>query len=405
MVLKEILWILFIIVQAIIALYLLLPFLLTIIYWIKKLFRIRAFHERLPFVTEKDHEFAIIITAHQETKFLLPLVDSILQQTYAQFYVYIVADDCDISRLNFNDSRITILRPEKPLNAKIKSIDYALTRFVKEHDAMIILDADNLIHPKFLSVMNSYFKKGFRAVQSEFRAKNTDSDYERMDAIGDMFNFFLEREMRMEMGLSAAIWGSGIALDTKLYKEVVYHNFLGGFDKKLQAHIVTRVPVIAFAKEAILYDEKISSGKSLENQRTRWLNAQFKYMKESWKVFTLGIKTFNFNLAYFGFIIIRPPLFIIIGLGLLFCALNFFISQVLFITWLSIFCAFLFSFVAIIAIKSNDRRFFVTVLKIPLFFMRQVAAFFKMRKANKYFIKTEHKKVVFINDILKHHSV
>ncbi|MGZ8543811.1 MAG: glycosyltransferase family 2 protein [Flavisolibacter sp.] len=380
--------------------YLLLPFFLTLIYLFKKLFRIGAPHERLHAVNDKEHDFAIIVTAHQETKFLFPLVDSVLKQQYQRYQVYVVADDCDISTLRFPDARVTILKPEQPLNAKIKSIDYALSKFVRHHDAMVILDADNLIHPAFLSVMNTFFQKGFRAVQSEFKAKNTDSDYERMDAMGDMFNFFLEREMRMELGISAAIWGSGITMDTALYKQVVYKNFLGGFDKKLQAHIVRTVPVIGFAKEAILYDEKITSGKSLENQRTRWLNAQFKYMSESWKVFLLGWRKLNFNLVYFGFIILRPPLFMIIGFGILCCLLNIFIQPALAIVWLGVFFLFITSFIAIIWIKSRDRRYFKTFLRMPLFFMRQVLAFTKMKKANKYFIKTEHKKVVFIHDIL-----
>lgn len=388
-------------IQIWVALYLLLPFILTLIYLFKKLFRIKAPHEGMPELNDKEHDFAIIVTAHQEIKFLFPLVDSVLKQHYQHYQVYVVADDCDITTLKFSDPRVTILKPEQPLNAKIKSIDYALSKFVRPHDAMVILDADNLIHPGFLSVMNGFFRKGFRAVQSEFKAKNTDSDYERMDAMGDMFNFFLEREMRMELGISAAIWGSGITMDTALYKQVVYKNFLGGFDKKLQAHIVRTVPVIGFAKDAILYDEKITSGKSLENQRTRWLNAQFKYMSESWKVFLLGWKKLNFNLVYFGLIILRPPLFMIIGLGLVFFLVNLFYAPAVAIAWLIVFFLFITSFIAITWIKSRDSRYFKTFLRMPLFFMRQVLAFTKMKRANKSFIKTEHKKVVFIQEILR----
>ena len=167
--------------------------------------------------------------------------------------------------------------------------------------------------------MNAYFQKGYKAVQADFKAKNIDTPFARMDAIGDIFNFFVEREMRMELGLSAAIWGSGIAIDLALYKEVIYHNFLGGFDKRLQAHLVQRVPLIAFAKDAILYDEKIMSGASLQTQRTRWLNAQFKYFKLGWSVLLKGIRRKSFNQAYFAFITLRPPLFILFGLGIFIC--------------------------------------------------------------------------------------
>jgi cellulose synthase/poly-beta-1,6-N-acetylglucosamine synthase-like glycosyltransferase len=394
------LYVLLFLVQAVIAVYLLIPALFTIIYFIRKLFGMKGRGEKKPFLTDKEFEFGIIITAHEETEFITPLVDSILKQTYGKYAVYIVADACDISTLNFTDKRVTVLRPETPLNAKIKSIGYGIDKFTREHDAVIILDADNLIHPDFLKVMNQYFQKGYRAVQSEFKAKNTDSPYARMDAIGDIFNFFVEREMRMEIGLSAAIWGSGIAIDLKIYKEVIYSHFLGGFDKKLQSHLIQRVPQIAFAKEAILYDEKISSGSSLETQRTRWINAQFRYLKLGFKLMIKGLLKGNVNQAYFAFITIRPPMFLLLLMAFLFTAVNFFIDYRLALAWVGILGLFVLSFITIVLIKDKERRLAGTLFRIPLFMMRQIFAFLKIGRANKSFLKTKHTKVIFIDQII-----
>ncbi|HEY0356268.1 MAG TPA: glycosyltransferase family 2 protein, partial [Flavisolibacter sp.] len=385
---------------AIIALYFLIPPVFTLLYYVKKLFRAKHPADKLPFLTDKEFEFGIIVTAHEQTEFIKPLVDSVVRQQYANYHVYIVADACDISDLQFDNDKITVLRPGTPLNSKIRSIDFAIEHFKKDHDAMIILDSDNLIHPNFLTVMNNYFRKGFRAVQADFKPKNTDSVYARMDAIGDAFNFFVEREMRMELGLSAAIWGSGIAIDLKLYKEVIYHNFLGGFDKKLQAHLIQRLPWIAFAKDAILYDEKISSGKSLENQRTRWINAQFKYFKLGLKLFIKGILKGNFNQAYFAFITIRPPMFMLVLLAFVFTVANYYIDPWLSIAWLVILAIFVLSFVMIVMIRDKEKRLAGTLLMIPVFMARQAFAFLKMGRANKSFLKTRHSKVVFIDEVL-----
>jgi cellulose synthase/poly-beta-1,6-N-acetylglucosamine synthase-like glycosyltransferase len=397
----NILLILFLIFQSITALYFLIPPTFSLLYFLRKLFRIKDAAEKFPFLTDKNFEFGIIITAHEQTEFITPLVDSILKQQYNNYHVYIVADACDTSSLRFMDSRITILKPITPLNSKIKSIDFALGHFKGNHDAMIIFDSDNLIHPGFLETMNNYFRKGFRAVQADFRAKNTDTVYARMDAIGDAFNFFVEREMRMELGLSAAIWGSGIAIDLSLYKEVIYNNFLGGFDKKLQAHLIQRLPMIAFAKEAILYDEKISSGKSLENQRTRWINAQFKYLRMGFSLFMKGLLKGNFNQAYFAFITIRPPMFMLILLAFVFTVVNFFIDYRLSLVWLSIMVLFVISFVTIILIRDKERKLIGTLLMLPVFMARQAFAFLKIGRANKSFLKTRHSKVVFIEDVLR----
>ncbi len=399
---QSILYYLFLSIELITAAYLLVPAFLLISYGIVRLFKIRTPFQRRKFITDKDFDYAMIITAHQETRFVVPLVDSILKQSYKNFLVYIVADDCDnVSDLNFNDARIRLLTPQPALNAKIKSIHYAIDNLERKHDAVIIFDADNLIHPSFLEVINQHFKKGYKVVQTNFKPKNTDSSFARMDAVGDIFNFFVEREGRMRLGISSAIWGSGVAVDLDLYQEVKYQDFLGGFDKKLQSHLVQRVDQIAFAPDAILYDEKISSGQSLQNQRTRWISSYFKYFGESWQVFFTGLKRFNFNLLYFGFNILRPPLFMVLGAAFMFTIISIFINITHFWIWVAILFTFVLSFVLIVAVKGGNPAYLRTLFMLPLFVLRQMMALLKLKKARKSFMKTEHSKLIYIDDLLR----
>ncbi len=394
----------FLLLQAIVASYILVPSVSLLSYLLLNFLKIKTPYEKKPFRTDRNFNFGIIVTAHQEAQFILPIVDSILKQTYSHFQVYVVADDCDVSGIRFQDERVVILKPEPVLHAKIKSIRYALSHLKKQPDAVIILDSDNLIHPRFLEVMNNHFRKGYRVVQSAFKPKNADTVYARMDAIGDMYNFFLDREARMRLGVSSSIWGSGVAIDYDLYNEVKYNSFLGGFDKKLQAHLVQRVHRMMFAPEAILYDEKITSGASLETQRTRWIFAYFNYFKDSWSIFLNGIKRRNFNLIYFGFITLRPPLFIVLGAAFIITFVNFFFSKTLFIVWLFLLLSFIVSFIGIIALKGRSAMYLRTLLMMPFFVLRQIAALFKIRRANKSFLKTEHTELVFIDDLLKRNA-
>ena len=391
----------FILLQLIFAIYISLPTLLLLVYGFSKLFKFEPLTAREEKYIDKNFDFAIVITAHQEHAFIAPLVDSILKQTHKKFGIYIVADDCYIADLEFSDERVKLLKPATPLHSKIKSIELAITSFRMGHDAILILDSDNLIHPSFLAVMNSYFRKGYKVVQADFKPKNIDTDFARMDAIGDIYNFFVERESRMYMGISSAIWGSGIVVDLALYKEVKYTNFLGGFDKKLQSYLVQRVRHIAFAPEAILYDEKISNGSSLETQRTRWISSYFKYFGESWQIFFNGLKKANFNLVYFGFITLRPPLFIVLGICIFFTVINYFVSYSLFYVWLVLLFFFCLSFFLIVIIKAKNMSFVMTMLKLPLFMLRQVFALLKLRNAKKEFLKTKHTKLLYIDDLLR----
>ncbi|WP_212004159.1 glycosyltransferase family 2 protein [Chitinophaga sp. HK235] len=392
-------WVVF---QVLIACYLLQPAVLLLIYWIRKAgrFLFKPGHEVKTSVNH-HYTFAVIITAHKNLELVPPLVDSLLKQTYADYMVYVVADNCGDADLGMTHPKVKLLKPETPLNAKIRSIDFAINRFVSPHEVMVILDADNLVHPLYLETLNRYFNRGYQAVQTNMLAKNNDTVYAQLDAAGNYFSNFIDRRMRMELGLSANIWGLGIALKTTLYREVVYNHFFGGFDKKIQADIVKLIPVLAYAEDAMVYDEKIDTGDALETQRTRWINAYFKYFKYGWDVFCTGVRRGSFNLMFFGFNLLRPPLFLQVLLALVLGVLNYWIAPVWAWTWAAILIIFPLSFFAIVAVMSNDPRTIRALLHLPFFFLRQLKAFLHIRKANKAFLQTQNNKVMYIEDVLK----
>jgi cellulose synthase/poly-beta-1,6-N-acetylglucosamine synthase-like glycosyltransferase len=395
------LFIIFAIIQVIIALYLLQPFLLLIAHYLKKIIKPYQSPVIKAPLLQKDFHFAAIITAHIDTRFILPMVDSLLKQSYQQLHIYIVADACDISDLSFNDKRITLLKSEKDFNAKIKSIQFAVENFKQEHDALVIFDSDNLAHPDYFSVLNKYFQQGYKAVQTQMLSKNTQTVYAKLDSMGHIYYSFLDRKSRMELGLSSHILGLGIAVDCKLYDQIMYKDRLGGFDKKLQADLIKNVSQLAYAEEAIVYDEKVDDGATLEKQRTRWLFTYFHYFKISLDVLLSGIKKFNFNLFYFGFALLRPPLIIMIGLALFATLLNLFIQPLYSFIWLIILIVYGFSFIAIIISQSQQLGIKTALLFLPIFAFRQVKALFKIKTAGKSFLKTEHNNVLYIEDILK----
>lgn len=396
----KVLFYIFLVIQLVIAFYLLQPFFLWCLHYLKKLiWPYKSPINKKPLIN-KDFDFAAIITAHQDIRFIPPLVDSLLKQKYQNFHVYVVADACDITDLHFNDERVSLLKPEKDFNAKIKSIQFAVGHFVRTHDALVIFDSDNLVHPGYLSVLNKYFQQGYRAVQTQMLSKNTTTVYSRLDSIGHIYHTFLERQMRMELGLSAHILGLGIAIDIELYKEIMYKDRLGGFDKKLQADIVKKIPRLAYAEEAIVYDEKVDDGKTLEKQRTRWIFTYFHYFKTNWDLFFTGIKRFNINLIYFGLIVLRPPLFIVLGSALLFGLINLFITPVYSLIWVGILFIYGLSFVLIVLTQSRQKGMAEALFFVPVFVLRQVKALLKIKQAGKSFLKTEHTKVLYIEDIL-----
>lgn len=399
----KILLVLFLTLQIVLGIYMLLPFLLLAMHYINKTSKslITSKYSR---VTDKEFDFAAIVTAHKDTRFIAPLVDSFLKQRYNNFALYIVADDCDITDLHFNDSRVIVLKPEPALHAKIKSIKHAVDHFIRAHEVIVVFDSDNLVHPDYFLNLNEYFRCGFEAVQTHMLSKNTDTIYAKLDSIGHIYNTFVERQSRMELGLSSSILGLGIAVKTDLYKQVMYKDTLGGFDKKLQADIIRIIPQLAFAKDAYVYDEKVDDGPTLERQRTRWIYTYFKYFSINWKLLVYGLKTGSFNKFFFAFTTLRPPLFIKISLAFVFLISGYFIHPVISMVWAVIILVFIASFISIILTQSTQKGMGQALLYIPAIVFRQMKAFLKLKQAGKDFLKTEHSKIVYIDDVLKHES-
>lgn len=388
-------------VECLVAAYFLIPFFMLMVHqlWVRP--RANRRIDRMPVLTDKKYRFHLIITAHEETEFIPPLLDSIHRQTYTEHTTYVVMDCCDPA-LNYDNQRTVTLHPSKALNSKIKSIEYAIANFRETPDAVIILDADNLIHPVFMETMNRYFQKGYEVVQADFRPKNLDTDFAKMDAMGDLFNFFVEREMRMEIGISSAVWGAGIAFAYPLYNGIQYRDFLGGFDKMLQIHLASQVKQIGFAREAILYDEKISDGAALEKQRTRWISSQFKYTQANFKFLLTAVRKLDVKRIFFGFNNVRPPLFMLLGMAGIFFIFHLFYKPVFSLAWALILTSFVLSFILIVRIRAG-RNYPIarTLFQLPNFILRQVLATLKIGQAKKTFMKTKHTQLVYISDLLK----
>lgn len=356
------------------------------------LFKIIGRKDRVIPVANNEPDYAIIVTAYEHVNTLKPAIDSLLKLNYSNYLIYIVADKCDVSGLKFNDERVIVLRPEEALNSNTRSHFYAINRFKREHTYLTIIDSDNLTHPEYLNQLNTRFNQGYIAVQGVRKAKNLDTLYACIDAIQDIYYHFYDREILFAIGSSATLAGSGMAFTTKLYKHCLEHLDItgAGFDKVLQIEILKNGNRIAFAKNAIVYDEKTSKSDQLVKQRARWFNTWFRYAGQGFQLITKGLREFNWNQFAFGVMFLRPPLFLIILSSLFMLVLNFFISPVLVYAWI---VAFLFFFLALFIALIHSRaeaKIYKSLAGIPVFIFYQVLSLLKVRKANKISVATQH---------------
>ena len=343
-------------------------------------------------ISEVQPDYAVIVTAYEQTDNLPAVVNSLLQMNYSNFLVYVVADKCDISNLYFTNERVILLKPEETLGSNTRSHFYAITRFKKAHDYLTIIDSDNLVDKDYLLKLNTFFNRGFSAVQGIRKAKNLDTTYACLDAARDIYYHFYDGKVLFNIGSSATLSGSGMAFTVQLYKDCLEHVDVtgAGFDKVLQAAIVKKNYRIAFTDEAIVHDEKTSRSEQLIKQRARWINTWFRYAGFGFSILIKGIRNCSRNQFLFGFVLLRPPLFIFILLSLVCLFINFFVQPFASIVWAVGFMIFIAGFFIALLHSKTDKRIYRSLINIPRFVLLQIVSLIKARKANQYSVATKH---------------
>lgn len=364
--------------------------------------------------TQSPHpsHFACIITAYRNAAIARPLVESLLRQSYPDLTVYLVADECPDFEFGISDARFVLLRPETPLRLKVKSIVYATERFRHPHDYIVIFDADNLAHPQFLETIRRYVEAGFRCIQGQRTAKNLDTNYAALDSMGEHYKNYIEREVPYRLGGSAVISGSGMATETELYKAYLASPAIESGqqqwkkmlqeDKILQNFLLWRNERIAYARDAIVYDEKVETGDAVETQRSRWLFSYFQNLPNSTGLFFRGLARLNFNQFYFGFVTLVLPMFIQVGLAGVLALLCLFVAPPWSLALMAALGIFALNILWVLRLDEAPPPVWNAVWNVPKFVGRQFLGLFKMRDPNKHFKHTEHRKHISVDEVLNH---
>ncbi|GIV31677.1 MAG: hypothetical protein KatS3mg029_1028 [Saprospiraceae bacterium] len=393
------------IVSCIWAFFLLLPFLLTLAG------RFRP--ERLPrqTVAGQAPDFACIITAWRNETIAEALVESLLRQTWPHFHIYLVNDACSQSNWTIQHERLSVFYPDPALDLKIRSIDYAVQRFVRPHDFVVVFDADNVAHPRFLEEITTYLRANLRAVQGQRRAKNLDTPYACADALGEFYKNWVERYMPWVLGSSAVISGSGMAVETNLYKAYLaspeiqlgqrQQRRMLQEDKILQNFLLRQDERIAWARNAVVYDEKVTSAQSVETQRSRWLFSYFQNVPNAWQLLTLGLRNRSWNQFLFGLVTIAPPMFIQLFGAFALAALDAFVLPSMSLLLLAAVAVFALNILWVLWLSNVPPPVWRSLWTLPGFVFRQMRALGKMRDPDRHFEPTRHDRKVRIDELLR----
>jgi cellulose synthase/poly-beta-1,6-N-acetylglucosamine synthase-like glycosyltransferase len=367
------------------------------------------FREKRHFLYQKKNDFACIITAYQNIEMANTLVDSLLKQTYPNFHIYLVADQCKKNDIDITDERMTIIEPNKKLGSKVKSIITAINHFHRNHDAVAIFDPDNLAHPDFLSEINQYFNMGYKAVQGKRMAKNLDTIYAALDAAGEIYYNYILKYVPYKIGASSNIAGSGMAIETSLFLKYLKSDLITSKldsvilaeDKILQNVLVDLGIQIAFNENAIVYDEKVSSAYQVKNQRKRWLKSYFENIAQALQLTLSGLKDWSKNKILFGIFTLYPPLFLLGLFSVLLAITDFILLQEMLLPIIVAQIIFIGNFILVLFMSKAPLPVWRSLWGVPLFIYSQIGALLGLKDTKNDFLPTKHSHKTNIDTILK----
>lgn len=351
----------------------------------------------------KTRKFAVLIPGYKEDNVILEVAQKALNQQYSKenYDVVIIADSFEEKTIKaLKKLPIKLVEVSFEKSTKSKALNKAMETIGDDYDVALVLDADNIMQPDFISKVNSAFNKGYSVVQGHRVAKNLNTPFAILDAISEEVNNHIFRKGHRVLGLSSALIGSGMAFDYAFFKNTMAKvNAIGGFDKELELKLLKDGVKIEYINDALVYDEKVQKSEVFSNQRKRWLSAQFIYFR---RYLLSGLKELFLkgNIDFFDKVyqMVSPPRILLLGIVTIVTAvyvgIYFLIDQTILHVqpwlWYISFGLTVAAFFMAIPIRFYSTQTLKAIMTLPKAFALMFLSLFKLKGANKKFIHTQH---------------
>ena len=227
-------------------------------------------------LSNRKANFLILFPAYNEDRVIINAVEQFILQNYPKthYTVAVISDHMQPStNEQLGEMPIRLLTPTFEKSSKALAMQYAINHIEGEFDNVVILDADNVVRPDFLSQLNILCTL-YDAIQCHRCAKNANNNVAVLDGASEEINNTIFRKAHNRLGLSSALIGSGMCFDYNLFKQNVFQLKTAGEDREMEALLLQQGVFIKYAPDIHVFDEKVSNQDNFQRQRMRWMTAQ-----------------------------------------------------------------------------------------------------------------------------------
>lgn len=136
------------------------------------------YYRRRPLRHQPAKRFAVLVAAHNEELVISPLLDNLKRMNYPKhlYDVYVIADNCTDRTAEIGRAHgVCVAERFSEQRGKGYAIGWMLERLKEQpiaYDAVVMFDADNLVDPEFLRIMNDRLIDGKKVIQGYLAIKN-----------------------------------------------------------------------------------------------------------------------------------------------------------------------------------------------------------------------------------------
>ena len=338
--------------------------------------------------------FLILFPAYHEDTVIVHSVETFLKQDYPKAYyqVAVVSDHMQAeTNARLAQLPILLLQPTFEKSSKAKALQYAIEHTGKDFDYIVILDADNVVSPDFLTRLR-LVASAAEAIQCHRTAKNADNSIAALDGISEEINNSIFRRGHNRIGLSSALIGSGMCFDSQWFRQNVKHLDSAVEDRELEALLLKQRIFIRYAEDIYVMDEKVSNSDNFQRQRLRWMTGQVQALFRMLPHIPQAVVTLNVNyidktiqqaLIPRSILLALLPLFTILSLA-------FFRFSLFTLLWLLVLLLLVAAILMAIPAPLRNKALLSKALSLPLLIWRMIKNLCHINIGNKDFLHTEH---------------
>jgi cellulose synthase/poly-beta-1,6-N-acetylglucosamine synthase-like glycosyltransferase len=270
--------------------------------------------------------FAIMVPAHNEERLLPDLVANLQALDYPQdlYTIFVVADNC--SDRTADRARVggaTVYeRFNRELVGKGHALEWLLQRIwerSERYDAFVIIDADTLVSPNFLRVMDARLTRGEKVIQGYYTVRDPDSSRSAsLRAVALAVLHYLRPLGRSIVGGSAGLKGNGMVFANEILRK---HRWTNSLTEDIEYHMTLLLDGqrTTFAPDAVVWAEMPNTLAASQTQNARWEKGRMEMVRNYVpQLVRKGITTRDFKLIDAAVEQIIPP-FSLVTAGSILC--------------------------------------------------------------------------------------